>query len=206
MYLSTSEVSLKARLNSLVFLKPPRDGSCKVSDLFKSIQKNSRKRKIKTARQNSFQNGKQYYGGCYRDQGWGGYLLWKNARKQLLIRFWYRIYRSSIGKLMYRRYSALDFASPILTIHWPHKLTTYMYRCYSTLLPVLLFVFQIRFWYRMYGSSIGKLMIYQRYSTLDFPSPILVISGSQGDSWKRAIETIDIEAKFQVRKRKEHPP
>ena len=51
----------------------------------------------------------------------------------------------------------------------------------------------------MYGSSISKLTVYQRYSTLDFPSPILLISGSQGDAWMRAEERIDIEVKFQVR-------
>ncbi|XP_022097778.1 MAM and LDL-receptor class A domain-containing protein 1-like isoform X1 [Acanthaster planci] len=57
---------------------------------------------------------------------------------------------------------------------------------------------KVRFWYRMYGAAISKLTVYQRYSVLDFPSPILTISGSQDDAWKRAEEEIDIEAKFKI--------
>lgn len=57
----------------------------------------------------------------------------------------------------------------------------------------------LTFWYHMYGSSIGTLNVYT--SSFNKLSPALfTISGDQGNQWRKAQMTIQVQEQYKVRK------
>lgn len=57
----------------------------------------------------------------------------------------------------------------------------------------------LTFWYHMYGSSIGTLNVYT--SSFNKLSPALfTISGDQGNQWRKAQMTIQVQEQYKVKK------
>lgn len=57
----------------------------------------------------------------------------------------------------------------------------------------------LTFWYHMYGSSIGTLNVYT--SSFNKLSPALfTISGNQGNQWRKAQMTIQVQEQYKVKK------
>lgn len=59
-------------------------------------------------------------------------------------------------------------------------------------------VFQLRFYYHMYGAAIGNLNIYTRISLHGNLKQILSLSGNYGDAWMRKDIILQEKELFQV--------
>ena len=55
----------------------------------------------------------------------------------------------------------------------------------------------LTFWYHMYGSSIGTLSVYTS-SFNHLSAPLFTISGNQGNQWRQAQLTIQIQEQYKV--------
>lgn len=60
------------------------------------------------------------------------------------------------------------------------------------------FLFQLRFYYHMYGKTIGSLNVYTRTSLLGGLKQILSLSGNYGDAWMREDVILQETEEFQV--------
>lgn len=60
------------------------------------------------------------------------------------------------------------------------------------------FLFQLRFYYHMYGKTIGSLNVYTRTSLLGGLKQILSLSGNYGDAWMRKDVILQETEEFQV--------